>query len=194
MNVLGKKEEAFSALDQHKYDKAKQALSEGIELVKLRLKLIRIADKSECGWKTVDEYVANKLADNSDDEKRLYHSEQQAQRKICKTMPNSNRSTTSTNVASNHNQSQSSPTQFNAAHKSSAEQRIPPYNYLGPCFFVDDTDICGIVAPTEQQQVQMDPAHTNSTVNNDRIWDNQLSNLPPNKCDLFFSSNRAIIK
>ena len=40
----------------------------------------------------------------------------------------------------------------------------------------------------------MDPTHTNSTVNNDRIWDNQLSNLPPNKCDLFLSSNRAIIK
>ena len=49
LNVLGKMEGAFSALDQHKYDKAKQALSEGIELVKFRLKLIRIADKSEVG-------------------------------------------------------------------------------------------------------------------------------------------------
>ena len=61
-------------------------------------------------------------------------------------------------------------------------------------FFVDDTDICGIVAPTEQQQVQTDPTRTNSTVNDDRIGDNQLSNLPPDKCDLFLSCNRAIIK
>ena len=121
LNVLGKMEAAFSALDQHKYDKAKQALSEGIELVKFRLKLIRIADKSECGWKTVNEYVADELADNSEDEKRLYRSEQRAQRKIRKTRLNPSRSTTSKNVASNHNQSPFSPAQFNAAHESPAK-------------------------------------------------------------------------
>ena len=38
------------------------------------------------------------------------------------------------------------------------------------------------------------PYNANSTVNDDRIGDNQLSNLPPDKCDLFLSSNRAIIK
>ena len=69
-----------------------------------------------------------------------------------------------------------------------------PITILDHVFFVDDTDICGIVAPTEQQQVQPDPTRTNSTVNDDRIEDNQLSNLPPDKCDLFLSSNRAIIK
>ena len=52
LNVLGKMEEAFNALDQCKYDKGKEVLSEGIELVKFRLKLIPIGDKSECGWKT----------------------------------------------------------------------------------------------------------------------------------------------
>ena len=148
LNVLGKKEEAFSALDQHKYDKAKQALSEGIELVKFRLKLIRIADKSECGWKTVDEYVADKLADNSDDEKRLYHSEQQAQRKICKTRPNSSRSTTSTNVATNHSLVLLSLMQLTSPRLNNAYH---PIIILDHVFFVDDTDICGIVAPTEQQ-------------------------------------------
>ena len=63
-----------------------------------------------------------------------------------------------------------------------------PITILDHVFFVDDTDICGIVAPTEQQQVQPDPTRTNSTVNDDRIEDT------PDKCDLFLSSNRAIIK
>lgn len=36
-----------------------------------RNKLIKLADKSELGWKVVDEYQAEELADNSDDEKRI---------------------------------------------------------------------------------------------------------------------------
>lgn len=59
-----------------------------MELVKFRLKLIRIADKSDCGWKTVNEYVADELAENSEDEKRLYRSEQRGQRKIRKSRQN----------------------------------------------------------------------------------------------------------
>ena len=50
------------------------------------------------------------------------------------------------------------------------------------------------VVPIEQQLVQPDPTRTNLTVNDDKIGDIQLLNLPPDKCDLFLSSNRAIIK
>ena len=47
---------------------------------------------------------------------------------------------------------------------------------------------------SQQQQVQPDPTRTNLTVNDDTIGGNQLLNLPPDKCDLFLSSTRAIIK
>ena len=44
--------------------------------------MIRIADRSEFGWATVEEYEEDELADNSDDEKRLYRAELRAGRRI----------------------------------------------------------------------------------------------------------------
>ena len=44
-------------------------------------KLIKIADRSEFGWHTVEEYLEDELADNSDDEKRLGRAEGRAKRK-----------------------------------------------------------------------------------------------------------------
>ena len=41
---------------------------------------IRIADRSEYGWNMVAEYEEDKLANGSDDEKRLYKAELQAGR------------------------------------------------------------------------------------------------------------------
>ena len=40
-----------------------------------------IADRSEYGWATVEEYLDDELADNSDDEKRMYKAELRAGRK-----------------------------------------------------------------------------------------------------------------
>ena len=51
-------------------ERAKKALEEGEALINERQKLIKIADRSEHGWATVEEYGADELADNSDDEKR----------------------------------------------------------------------------------------------------------------------------
>ena len=65
-------------------EKVKRALQEGEDLIKERQKLIKIADRSEHGWATVEEYVADELADNSDDEKRLYKAEARAGRKVNK--------------------------------------------------------------------------------------------------------------
>ena len=64
--VLEVLEESITSLDQQKYDKARDALSKGMDLIKFRLKLIRIADKSECGWKTVNEYVTDELGKDSE--------------------------------------------------------------------------------------------------------------------------------
>lgn len=50
-------------------ERAKKVLEEGEALINERQKLIKIADRSEHGWATVEEYVTDELADNSDDEK-----------------------------------------------------------------------------------------------------------------------------
>ena len=63
-------------------ERAKEALKEGERLLVARQKAIRIADRSEFGWATVDEDEEDELAENSDDEKRLYRAEMRAGRKL----------------------------------------------------------------------------------------------------------------
>ena len=60
---------------------AKAKIDEGIDLVKERQKLIKLADTSELGWKVVQEYVANPIADDSEDEKRMNRAQARAERK-----------------------------------------------------------------------------------------------------------------
>ena len=62
-------------------EKAKAALEEGKKLIRERQKLIKIADRSEYGWSTVEEYVEDALADDSEDEKRLFRAESRAKRR-----------------------------------------------------------------------------------------------------------------
>ena len=82
--VSDKLTEAESALERMppEVEKAKTALQEGEKLIVERQKLLRIADCSEHGWATAEEYQEDELADNSDDEKRLFHAEQRAGRKL----------------------------------------------------------------------------------------------------------------
>ena len=53
-------------------EKAKALLKEGEKLINERQKHIRVADRSDNGWATVEEYVEDKLADNSDDEIEVF--------------------------------------------------------------------------------------------------------------------------
>ena len=62
--------------------KAQEKIEEGIELVINRQKLIKIADSSEFGWRTVMEYQTNAIADNSEDERKIWKAETRAQKKL----------------------------------------------------------------------------------------------------------------
>ena len=81
VQVLDKFDEASDALKAKSYDKVKAALDSGTEVVSKRIKVIKMADKSEFGWSTVNEYLSDELASNSDDEKRMYRAERRAERK-----------------------------------------------------------------------------------------------------------------
>jgi hypothetical protein len=68
-DIKDKLEEAVSNIDVGKIEKAKVILEEGIELINKRQKVIKIADNH--GWDTVEQYVMDDLASDSDDDKRL---------------------------------------------------------------------------------------------------------------------------
>ena len=69
-SVLVKLEGAKDALSVNAISKAKTAI-EGIALVSKRMKVIKVADKSQYGWATVQEYLSHELASDSEDEKRF---------------------------------------------------------------------------------------------------------------------------
>ena len=80
--VLSTLQQADSALAVADMEKAKQLIQQGIVLVKRRIKLIKLADKSEYGWATVKEYESDELASDSEDEKRIYRSERRAEKRV----------------------------------------------------------------------------------------------------------------
>ena len=79
--VLECLDQAVSAVDKNKLDKAKETLKTGIEILKNRQKLIVIADSEKLGWRVADEYETNELASDDEDEKQLWKSANRAERK-----------------------------------------------------------------------------------------------------------------
>ena len=83
--VLNKFTEAESLIqsefEPQNFEKAKKTIAEGIDLVKHRQKLVKLADSSDLGWKVVQEYEANPLADDSEDEKKIFKAQSRAERK-----------------------------------------------------------------------------------------------------------------
>ena len=55
-------------------------LDKGLKSLDKRQKHIKVADRSDYGWATVEHYDSHPLADNSDDEKRLDKAEKEAER------------------------------------------------------------------------------------------------------------------
>ena len=66
---------AKSAAENSQHEKVKTSLEEGETLISERQKHILLADKSDYGW---DEYKKHSLADDSDDEKRIFKAESRA--------------------------------------------------------------------------------------------------------------------
>ena len=83
MDVAAKVEEAQEYLERKKPNvkRAKEALSEGMGIIDERNKDILVADTSEGGWDTVNEYKKRQIADNSDDDKKLRRADTDALRK-----------------------------------------------------------------------------------------------------------------
>ena len=74
--------EAKSHLETNAVDKAKASLSEGMSMVTERQKLILLADKSEFGWKTVQEYTQHELADSEADGKKIRRAGERAEKAL----------------------------------------------------------------------------------------------------------------
>ena len=64
--------------------KAKDELKQGLEMIAARQKRIKVADRSEYGWATVDEYEQNQLVADKEDAKRLEKAEKLAGSKAAK--------------------------------------------------------------------------------------------------------------
>lgn len=84
--MLSKLKEANEHLNSTTINKeivesAKSSITEGIELVKNRQKLIKLADSSQLGWKVVKEYESNPIAADLDEEKKMYRAQMRAEKK-----------------------------------------------------------------------------------------------------------------
>ena len=76
-------DEVKSHLESNAADKAKSSLSEGTSLMlSERQKLILLADKSDFGWKTVEQYTQHELADNKEDGKKIRRAEERAEKAL----------------------------------------------------------------------------------------------------------------
>ena len=76
--------EPSSTAQKESLEKAKEELTKGLILIASRQKRIKITDRSEFGWGTVDEYEDDELAFDDDDAKRLEKAEKAAAAKAAK--------------------------------------------------------------------------------------------------------------
>ena len=83
---------ALKALEGGNIPKAKGELNKGISLLNNRQKIIKLTDKSEFGWATVQEYVCDDLADDEADASKIKKAEKRAAVKI-KTLQEKKRKT-----------------------------------------------------------------------------------------------------
>lgn len=126
-SVLDAIEDAEFHLEKADTVKTKQALQRGKSLIKERQKLILLADKSPYGWKTVVEYKQHDLADDEEDEKKIYRAEARAARTTKKFNPSSRNFNTKQPLTNNQ-------PQFPSPIPTITRPRVNPYKSSGVCF------------------------------------------------------------
>ena len=69
------------AIKNKDYKKAAKHAKRARKLLEKRLKVIKMADRSDYGWMTVKEYLSDEIASDSDDDKRIKRAEAAAAKK-----------------------------------------------------------------------------------------------------------------
>ena len=80
--VREKTVQANTHINDGEAEAAFQSVTEGKELIDSRQKLVKLADSSKNGWRTVQEYTQHELASDEEDEKRIFKAEVRAEKKL----------------------------------------------------------------------------------------------------------------
>ena len=130
VKVIRKLQEANTALSskdmaKEKIQKCREHIAEGIDIVTHREKLVKLADSSEsaAGWRVVQEYQANPLAEDSEDEKRISKAQNRADKKV-KAEKEKRKETNRRYFARNGNASASASKPYSRIHRDKAQEQI----------------------------------------------------------------------
>ena len=94
--------------------------------------LIKLVDKSEFGWATVNEYLSDELTSDSDDEKRIYRAERKINKEKRRRVRSDEKGSGSSSV---HCAASSS--RFSSKDLASRSEARPARR-LGPCFKISN--------------------------------------------------------
>ena len=124
MNPTGEHEKAV-------VKKTGDLLKEGMKAIEVRQKHIKIADRSELGWAVVSAYEEDELASDSDDDKRIYRAEREAERVAKRKRPGGGNAGRKKAVTGD-----TAPAQLNSRGQNSQGSRPPAARprLVGPCY------------------------------------------------------------
>ena len=81
VDILDDIQESIHHVENNDTESAYSSLTSICDKLKKRNKLIRIADKSEAGWLTIEEYLNDSTASNSDELRKIRQAEQRGLQK-----------------------------------------------------------------------------------------------------------------
>ena len=84
LDAYNEVDSAERALKRKDYSKAAKYIKNARKMLKKRLKYIKMADNSDYGWKTVEEYMSDEVASDSADDRRIKRAEAAAAKKVQK--------------------------------------------------------------------------------------------------------------